>query len=171
MSHSNDLMDCLPPVVDASKKKAVVMVVDNGPDWCRHSFKTVLAKGRVWEYMDLDHLLLTSYAPGDSKLNPIEHAWAAITRWCSRLVLHNSLEGESRCPHKQNISQEQKDEKNKEVFSVALNKLESVLNGREFDGHAITVKTFNAEKTHVKMLPGFCHGLRRARPSTKIQMR
>ena len=98
MSHSNDLMDCLRPVVDSSKKKAFVMVVDNGPDWCRHSVMTVLVMGRVWEYMDLDYLLLTSYAPGDSKFNPIEHAWAAITRWCSGLVLHNSLEGESTCP-------------------------------------------------------------------------
>ena len=117
------------------------MGVDNGPDWCRHSVKTVLAMGRVWETMDLDYLLLTSYAPGNSKFNPIEHAWAPITRWCSGLVLQNSLEGESTCPNKQNISQEEKDEKNKEVFLVALNKLKSILNGQEFDGHAITIKT------------------------------
>ena len=141
MSHSDDLMDCLRLVVDATKKKAVVMGVDNGPDWCRHSVKTVLAMGRVWETMDLDYLLLTSYAPGNSKFNPIEHAWAPITRWCSGLVLQNSLEGESTWPNKQNISQEEKDEKNKEVFLVALNKLKSILNGQEFDGHAITIKT------------------------------
>ena len=145
-SHSSDLIACLRPVVEENKKKAAVVVVDNGPDWCRHSTKTVMAMGRVWETLALDYLLITSYAPGDSKFNPIEHAWAPITLWCSGLVLHNTLKGERTCPNKQVIPQEVKDSKNKKVFENAMDKLKTVLDGRKYDGHTTTVKTIAVEE-------------------------
>ena len=102
-SHANDLMKVLQPIVDEEKKKAVILFVDNGPDWNKTSLKTMLAMGSVWEKLCLDYMLLTSYAPGDSKYNPIEHAWAPITMWLSGLVLdwRNSMPEPAVRPHRQ----------------------------------------------------------------------
>ena len=77
-SHANDLVKVLQPIVDEEKRKAVVLFVDNGAYWNKTSLKTLLATGRVWEKLCLYYMLLTSYAPGDSKYNPIEHAWASL---------------------------------------------------------------------------------------------
>lgn len=88
LSHYMDLKDILLPIIEAEQKKAVVIVVDNGPDWNKTSLKTLLAMGKLWADLKLDYLHVTSYAPGNSKYNPIEHAWAPMTVWWSALTLY-----------------------------------------------------------------------------------
>ena len=80
-----DLYTLLQPLTE--RKKAVVKVSDNGPDWHKISAKTFIAIGCLWRDLKLDYLLLVSHAPRDSKFNPIEHSWAPITIWWSGLVL------------------------------------------------------------------------------------
>ena len=149
-THSNDLIEVLQPVITAEKKKGVVLV-DNGPDWCKHSIKTLHAMGQVWDKLELDYLLITSYAPGDSKFNPIEHAWAPLTMWCFGLVLHNTLEGEDLCPNRQTtLSEDERYQKNICVFDAALSKVASVLGGRHYDGYPVSVRpvsTHNEENS------------------------
>ena len=138
-THYCDLMRYLKPLVTAENKKAVVLLSDNGPDWSKASVKTQVAMGMLWEELNLDYLLVTSYAPGDNHYNPIEHAWAPITMWCLGLVLQCTLEGEDVCPNRQTISAEERDSKNARVFDTAMEKIKSVLDGRTYDGHPVNV--------------------------------
>ena len=107
----------------------------------------MLAMGRVWEKLQLDYLLLTSYAAGDSKLSPIEHAWAPVTMWCTGLVLDCKLPGEAVCPNRQSgLSDAEKKTKNTSVFEQSMHKVQSVLHGRKYNGHPISVIPVNYEE-------------------------
>ena len=76
-THKNDLS----AVIQHQNKSAVIIVCDNGPDWNKTSLKTFVAMGRLWQMHQLDYLCMIAYAAGDSKYNPIEHAWSPITFW------------------------------------------------------------------------------------------
>jgi hypothetical protein len=126
LTHHGDLYTLLQPLTE--KKKAVTIVSDNGPDWHRNSAKTFLAMGRLRRDFKLDYLLLVSYAPGDSKFNPIEHSWAPITIWWSGLVLpapaHQPTEA---------------------VMNNAMNTLQASLNDKSYDGFPITTSYIACE--------------------------
>ena len=119
LTHYEDLCTILRPLTE--KKKALVLVVDNGPDWHKNSAKTFLAMGRLWKDLKLDYLLLVSYAPGDSKFNPIEHAWAPITIWWSGLVLPAPA-----------------DQETETVMDNAMQTLQASLRAKKYDGFGIT---------------------------------
>jgi hypothetical protein len=129
LSHHQDLIQILQPLT--STKKAVILVVDNGPDWNKTSCKTFLAMGRLWKQLKLDYFLLISYAPGDSKYNPIEHAWAPITMWWSALVLPVIP-----------------DHTEEEVLDSAMTSLEKTLEGKQYDGFPIHTNSITCVTSH-----------------------
>ena len=109
--------------------------------------------GQVWDKLELDYLLVTSYAPGDSKFNPIEHAWAPLTMWCSVFVLHNTLEGEGLCPNRQTTLSEERYQKNIRVFDAAMSKVASVLGGRHYDGYPVSVRPVSSTHNEENSIP------------------
>ena len=73
--HVNNLKEILQPTVLGENKKAVTIVCDGGPDWTPRSTPNLMNFGRLWRDLNLDILILTSYAPGYNHLNPIECSW------------------------------------------------------------------------------------------------
>ncbi|CAH3118707.1 unnamed protein product [Porites lobata] len=70
----------------AVRKKAVTIICDGGPDWSPKSTPNLINFGRLWRDLNLDILILTSYAPGHSRYNPIERSWAPLSRWLTALT-------------------------------------------------------------------------------------
>ena len=46
------------------------------------------------ETVDLDILILSSYAPGHSRHNPIERSWAPLSKWLTGIT-HDNLRRET----------------------------------------------------------------------------
>ena len=101
----NHLLDLRQYIMTTSptNRQSIIIVCDNGPDWNKSSVKTLLCMGRLWRDLHLDYLDIFAYAPGDSKYNMIEHAWAPVTNWLSQLVTSAVLPGEDRSPLQQKL--------------------------------------------------------------------
>ena len=64
----------LRPLILAQQKKgknSIIVVVDGGPDW---SVRSTSKLGELWKDLNLDLLVAVTYAPYNSRYNPIEHA-------------------------------------------------------------------------------------------------
>lgn len=101
--HATHLYEILKPIVhDKVTPKTVVNIIsDGGPDWNSQSVVNLINYGRLWRDLKLDGLIISAYAPGHSRLNPIERAWAPMSKWLTGVTLPRSLEGESKPPYKQ----------------------------------------------------------------------
>ena len=82
-------------------KNSVILIVDGGPDWSVRSTVTLMALGYLWKELHLDLLAAVSYAPYNSRFNPIEHGWSLHSNDLTGLVLPATLPGEDRPPSKQ----------------------------------------------------------------------
>ncbi len=112
----------------------LVLIADNGPDWSSSSKTNCLFLLRLFKALDLDALLLTSYAPGESAYNPIEHLWSFVTVALSGTQLSATVPGEKILPMNQNsLSGEQKRDKLATVLDNAMEKTSRVLNKLHFD--------------------------------------
>ena len=124
MIHSNDLTEILKEVRDKNpKKNSVLLVSDNGPDWNPQSLQTFLYMGRLWRDSNLDCLMLTTYLPGFSRFNMIEHAWAPLTKALTSVTLSNHLPGEKAPAEQAGFTREQTQEKESVVFDAAIDLL------------------------------------------------
>ena len=92
---------------------------------------------RLFKCLDLDYLCTTCYAPGHSAYNPIEHAWAPMSRKLTGVTLSATLPGEAEPPCQQKIADEQQRVKEEKVFNKALEELDNFWNGMTFSGHPI----------------------------------
>lgn len=85
--HVSNLKEILQPIVLRENKKAVTIICDRGPDWTPKSTPNLVNFGRLWRDLNLDILIFTSYAPGHSRLNPIERSWASLSKWLTGVTL------------------------------------------------------------------------------------
>ena len=137
LTHGKDLEE-IANIAQAQGKSVMSLIVDGGPDWSLKSLTTFLAMGRLWRKQSLDALLVMTYAPGQSKFNPIERQWAPRSRDLSGLVLPACLPGEDKPPPQQSgLSEEQRMQKQKAVHKAAISRLCSIWNGRTYDGHPV----------------------------------
>ena len=136
-------------IAEAAKKDGktvVAVIVDGGPDWSFKSIANMIAMGRCWRDSSLDGLLLVSFAPGQSKFNPIERQWAPRSRDLSGVELQASLPGEEQPPSSQTgLSQEERTTKQKQVHDIAVEDVCSFWNGKTYDGFPVT--------PHAKLCP------------------
>ena len=72
-THANDLSSLIQEQRHQGKT-GVCLSVDGGPDYTLKSTLTDFAFGRLWRDQNLDYLLASTHAPGDSCYNRIEHA-------------------------------------------------------------------------------------------------
>ncbi|KAJ8030165.1 hypothetical protein HOLleu_26495 [Holothuria leucospilota] len=136
-THMNDLKPLLKS--DASRGQSfAVLIADGGPDWNITSPLTQIACMRLWKDCGLDGLVLTSFSAGNSAMNPIEHAWAPISKLLTGVTLPDKVPGESLPPCKQrNLSEDERKAKEEIVFNEAMGRVCQYLHGKQFDGHDI----------------------------------
>ena len=93
----------------------------------------------MWKRTCLDVVIVMTYAPGQSKYNPIERQWAPRSRDLSGLILSACVPGEDKPPTQQaNLTEEQKTQKQKAVHREAIVQLCSIWNQRTYDGYKVT---------------------------------
>ncbi|XP_064619462.1 uncharacterized protein LOC135482911, partial [Lineus longissimus] len=91
INHANDLYT----IMSRNIKPVVGVISDGGPDWCFKSMHNIFIYGRLWKDLNLDYFGITQHAPGNSKENPIEHAWAPLSRDLVGVTLRRRTEGMS----------------------------------------------------------------------------
>ncbi len=80
LTHANDLVEILRE--ERQRKpdaKCVLLKTDQGCDWSMKSLMTFYYLGRIWKDENLDVLVQTSYKPGHSRFNMVEHLWARLS--------------------------------------------------------------------------------------------
>jgi hypothetical protein len=75
----------------ADQKPARAIIVDNGADYAPMSLGVAFSMGRLWQALELDLLILVSYAAGYSAMNPIERRWAKVTDACKGFKIPDHL--------------------------------------------------------------------------------
>lgn len=126
-------------------KSVVVLNTDNCPDWNVNYIVNMFFFFFVYGKTKLDALLVNLYCPGLSTHNPIEHAWAPLSRALSSVILPASLPSESVAPWRQKLLKKDMQIKEVQVFDHAMQKLDKYWNTVTFDN-------YNVNNTHQK-----CH--------------
>lgn len=86
----------------------------------------------------MDLLVCVCNAPGLSRYNPIEHLWSSCSRWLAGVSLPDHLPGEKPPPQLIHLSQEERLEKEQQVFDNALDRLDMYWEGKLHDGFRVT---------------------------------
>ena len=137
VDHLGDLSHILKTNPDLNRA-VLALICDGGTDWSPKSILFYL--GRFWRDYNYDMLICVCHAPGLSRYNPIEHLWSPCSKWLAEVSFLACLPGEDRPPSQQSLSEEEKSAKEKQVFTNALNALDSYWNGKVHDGFRITSK-------------------------------
>ena len=127
--------------IGGTNKAGLVLLTDGGPDWSPKFLKNNLELGKLWRDQKLDFVIQTTYAPGHSAQNPIEHLWAPLTKaftWVTGLYLKACLDGEDKAPSEQNLSEEERKEKERVIYDLAIADLNSYWNGKKFNNYTIS---------------------------------
>lgn len=145
--HCNHLITLLPPMLNSTKKSVVTIICDGGPDWRTDSPANIINYGRVWRSLNLDALILTSYAPYHSRYNPIERGWSPLTKWLVGTILPATLPNESVPPQQQKISDAEKREKIMKVHDNAMKVCSNLWTGRTWGGFPVSVANVPCDGT------------------------
>lgn len=93
-THIGDILQKVRAMV-ADGKTILVLIVDGGCDYnVNHPAKEVFY-GRLFKDARLDGLIVTSYCPGHSSLNPIERLWGQVTKAMTSVYLFDTIEGKA----------------------------------------------------------------------------
>ena len=136
LSDLNNILETNPEI----NRAVLALLCDGGPDWSPKSTLTQFYLGRFWRDHNYDMLICVCHAPGLSRYNPIEHLWSPCSKWLAGVSLSACLPGEDTPPSQQSLTSEELHEKEKLVFSNALDALDSYWNGKVHDGFRITSK-------------------------------
>ncbi|XP_072168657.1 uncharacterized protein [Diadema setosum] len=140
-SHLHDMADHLDVGGQVTRgKHALFLVADGGPDFNVNHATNWFFYGRFFREMNLDALVVTSFCPGDSAMNPIEHLWAPCTRRLTGVALPSSLPGEMLPPSQQRLEPEDRLLKEHRVFNLAMDRIKnSYWKDLTFAGNPVTV--------------------------------
>ena len=91
------VIEAHPEVVEIKKavkerQKAVTSICDGVPDWTPKSTPNLIYFGRSRRDLNLDIFILTSYAQGHTRHNPIECSWAPLSKWLTSVTHAIALE-------------------------------------------------------------------------------
>lgn len=116
------------------------MIVDGGPDFNVSHITNMFYYSRFFKDADLDALVITSYCPGDSALNPIEHLWAPCTHALASVYLRLTLEEAVPLCAPARLSAQEKLTKEHMVFDAATSSIRDVhWNHLTFNGSDVNV--------------------------------
>ena len=116
-THVNDIYNIMQTYQENSKPKILAFLCDNGPDFNPASLNVFFCMGELWKKLDLDQLIICSYAPHCSKFNPIEIAWGTLSQALAQITLVSDHE---KYQYKNN------DEDLKKLFSQAQDELSDI---------------------------------------------
>ncbi|XP_041466293.1 uncharacterized protein LOC121416841 [Lytechinus variegatus] len=139
-THLHDMTSILDKK-EAPRKSVLFLVVDGGPDFNVNHWINLFYYGRFFRDTNLDALLVTSYCPGDSALNPIEHLWAPCTHALTSVYLPSTLDGEVNPPCAQSgLSAEERLRKEHQVFNKAAASIRDIhWRHLQFNGQRVNV--------------------------------
>ncbi|XP_011674671.2 uncharacterized protein LOC105443326 [Strongylocentrotus purpuratus] len=140
-THMNDVHHCILNLPPDQTKSVLFLLADGGPDFHPNHGINELYYSRLFRDLNLDAMVVTCYAPGDSALNPIEHLWAPCTRALTSVYLPTTLPGEDRPPNKQpGLSGDELQNKESMVFNSAMAKVKDIYwRNLRFAGQRVTV--------------------------------
>ena len=134
--HANDFLPLFKASV-SSGKTCIVFIVDNGPDMDPSNYVNEIYWGKHWRDSGADTIQCISYAAGQSAYNPIEHAWSRLSNCLTGVLLPVTLPDEELPPSKQNLSEEEREEKDAAMLDLAAERLVSYWRNATYDGHAV----------------------------------
>ena len=138
---TNHCADLKPLIHEQQKsgKNSAVLIVDGGPDWSVKSSNTFMELGNLWRSTKLDHLMALSYAPYQSRFNPIEHAWSPRSNDLTGLRLSATLEGETTRPSQQSgLSEDDILRKEAVIHDLAIATVAKHWEGKKYDEFNVT---------------------------------
>lgn len=96
-------------------------IADEEPDWSTKSVLNLMNYSRLWKDLKSAALVIVAFAARHSRFNPIEHAWAPLSRWLTGVTLPRMLDGESLPPSQQNdLTDKEVEKKEADVFDNAI---------------------------------------------------
>ena len=98
-------------------------MADGGADFNVNHMTNEWFYMKLFKDLNLDVLVATSYCPGYSAMNPIEHVWGVLTNAAVTVYLPDHLPGELP-PTQQRLTKEVLLAKEDQVFDAALITLE-----------------------------------------------
>ena len=138
MNHVNDLL----PELDALASQGIGVVflkVDNGGDWNLANLVNQIYFCRLWKRTKLDVLGIVSYAARFSAYNNIEHTWAPMSKKLTSVILPSVLPGDEAEPYKLDISHDEIQQKEAELFDNAMKLItDKYWSEAEFNGSEVT---------------------------------
>ncbi|KAJ8027303.1 hypothetical protein HOLleu_32412 [Holothuria leucospilota] len=139
-SHVNNLDTILNR--EGNGKRVIILCVDGGSDWNTKSWTARLFLGRLFKRRNLDILCATTYGPGLSVFNTIEHLWSPLSNKLSALMLPACIPGETVPPSAQTgITEKARLEKEALVFNAAMERCGGYWEDSSFDGFPVSTFT------------------------------
>jgi len=86
-THSNDIYNIINGMKEEQRPKILGLLCDNGPDFNPSSSLVFYCQGQLWKDLNLDQLIICSYAPRSSRFNPIEIAWGNLSQALAQITL------------------------------------------------------------------------------------
>jgi hypothetical protein len=137
-TNANDLRCLIQKIQQTQDKHVFSVMVDGGSDYQLHSLRVLLSMGRVFRDLGLEGLWLYCNAGGLSAYNMIEHLWSYISKVLCGVSYPATLSEEKIPPcNQRNLTPEEREDKERLIFSKALDMLDQSLQGRKFAGHSI----------------------------------
>ena len=133
-SHCNDLFG----LIKRSGKSCMTILADGGADFNVNHMTNEWFYMKLFRDLNLDVLIATSYCPGYSARNPIEHVWGVLTNAAVTVYLPDRLPGELP-PTQQRLTKEALLAKEDQVFDAALRTLERYWADLKYGGVKIDV--------------------------------
>ena len=126
--------------MERKNKGPVTIICDGGPDWSKKFTPNLINFGRLWKNLKIDVLVLTCYAPGHSRFNPIEHCWAPISKKLTGVTLPISVSEDVPSPWKDNtLVEEEKIKSKREVLDHAIDTCKKYWHNKRYDSFPIKV--------------------------------
>ena len=124
---------------DPSLKHSILsLIIDGGPDFSPKHLMNIMTYGQLWKDHDLDGLMVTCHAAGNSAFNKIEHAWSPPSKSLAGVTLPNALPGEVPPEQQRELSEEERKSKLAAVFDSAIDELCSYWSRLTVDGFPVS---------------------------------
>ena len=142
-SHLSDLENVL-SMPQHKNKSSVLLTVDGGPDWTTTSLINIYFFYSFWRKKELTLLTITSYAPGFSAYNSVEHLWPLVSKKFISAKANPCMEGDEVPPVQlSDATVEQIVSKEYEVFDRITNEIcDYYLKKFTFNGRDVLVQQF-----------------------------
>lgn len=124
-AHVNDMLPLIVQRV-SDGVKLLVIISDGGPDFNPNHVVNQVYLSTLFRKTGLEAMIVTTYCPGHSALNPIEHLWAPLTNAIVGVYLPDNLPGQVVPPCRQSgLTAQERANMEKIVFDNAMEKLSS----------------------------------------------